>query len=211
MALDKTLSRHSRHDRLRRRTVAQGLLAQPVLHVADEGREPRPLQGQRARLSRRMEDERGAEASGPCARPQPLHRTRRQHLFPRQDRRDRRQELPADGGLHDRHDRAGISRHDDQGRPEDRGKPQDRRARRRPAPAEGRLASDSVHGPHHRLPLHLAHPRRRRRLRPRQDQGRLLEAGLRRIRFRQAMDEDAQARRDLSPSTTITPPPSVLR
>ncbi len=35
----------SRHDRLRRRAIAQGLLAQPVLHVADEGREPRPLQG----------------------------------------------------------------------------------------------------------------------------------------------------------------------
>ena len=45
--------------------------------------------------------------------------------------------------------------------------------------------------------LHLAHPRRRRRLRPRQDQGGLLEAGVRRIRLRQAMDEDAQARRDL--------------
>src|SRR5580700_8456855 len=83
-----------------------------------------------------MEDERGAEASRPGARPQPLHRARRQHLFPRQDRRDRRQELPANGGQHDRHDRAGISRHDDQGRPDNRGKPQDRRARRRPAPPE---------------------------------------------------------------------------
>src|SRR5271154_6730968 len=86
-----------------------------------------------------MEDERGAEASRPCARPQPLHRARRQHLFPGQDRRDRRQELPADGGLHDRHDGAGIPRHDDQGRPKDRGKPEDRRARRRSASPEGRL------------------------------------------------------------------------
>ena len=51
-----------------------------------------------------------------------------------QDRRDRRQELPADGGQHDGHDRAGIPRHDDQGRPQDRGQPQDRRGRGRPAP-----------------------------------------------------------------------------
>jgi hypothetical protein len=37
----QTLSRHPRHHRLRRRAVAQGLPPQPVLHVADEGREPR--------------------------------------------------------------------------------------------------------------------------------------------------------------------------
>jgi hypothetical protein len=41
----------------------------------------------------------------------------RQHLFPGQDRRHRRQELPADGRQHDRHDRRGIPRHDDQRRP----------------------------------------------------------------------------------------------
>ena len=40
-------------------------------------------------------------------------------------------------GSHDRHDRAGVPRHDGQGRPEDRGKPQDRRGRRRPASPEG--------------------------------------------------------------------------
>ena len=34
----------------------------------------------------------------------------RQHLLPGQDRRHRRQELPADGGQHDRHDRRGIPR-----------------------------------------------------------------------------------------------------
>ena len=34
-----------RHDDLRRGAVAQGLLAEPVLHVADEGRQPRTLQG----------------------------------------------------------------------------------------------------------------------------------------------------------------------
>ena len=38
----------------------------------------------------------------------------RQHLLPRQDRRDRRQELPADGGEHDRHERGGVPRHDAQ-------------------------------------------------------------------------------------------------
>ena len=83
----------------------------------------------------------------PRARPQPLHRARRQHLFPRQDRRDRRQELPADGRRHDWHDRAGIPRHDDQGRPEDRGQPQDRRARGRAAPAEGRFEHGSASPP----------------------------------------------------------------
>ncbi len=55
----------------------------------------------------------------------------------------------------------------------------------RPRKAEPRPTIDKDHGPHHRLPLHLAHPRRRRRLRPRQDPGGLLEAGVRRIRLRQ--------------------------
>src|SRR3954465_13373299 len=51
------------HD-LRCRHVAAGLSSQPVLHVADEGGEPRALQGRRARLSRRMADDRGPEAGG---------------------------------------------------------------------------------------------------------------------------------------------------
>ena len=116
----QTLSRRSRHDDFRRRAIAQRLLAQPILHVADEGGEPRSLQGERARLSRRMGDERRSEAGGAGARSQSLHRAGRQHLFPRQDRRDRRHELPADGGQHDRHDRGRISRDDGQGRPLDR-------------------------------------------------------------------------------------------
>ena len=37
---------------------------------------------------------------------------RRQHLFPGQDRRHRRQELSADGRQHDRHERGRLSRHD---------------------------------------------------------------------------------------------------
>ena len=41
----------------------------------------------------------------------------RQHLLPRQDRRHRRQELPADGRQHDRHERGGVPRHDAEGRP----------------------------------------------------------------------------------------------
>ena len=55
----------------------------------------------------------------------------RQHLFPRQDRRHRRQELPADGGQHDRHERGGVPRDDGAGRPLDRGQPGDRRGRQR--------------------------------------------------------------------------------
>ena len=60
----QALCRHSRHDDLRRRAGAAGLSPQPVLHVADEGGEPRALQGGRARLSRRLADDRGAEAGG---------------------------------------------------------------------------------------------------------------------------------------------------
>ena len=54
---------------------AQGLPPEPVLHVADEGREPRTLQGRRARLPGRMADDRGAEAGRAGARPEPLHRS----------------------------------------------------------------------------------------------------------------------------------------
>src|SRR5215831_12441231 len=64
-----------------------------------------------------MADDRGAEAGGVGARPQPLHRARRQHLFPRQDRCHRWQELPANGRQHDRNERRGLSRHDGEGRP----------------------------------------------------------------------------------------------
>jgi hypothetical protein len=45
---EQTLSRRARHHHLRCRAEPQGLLAQPVLHEPDEGREPRPLQGRRA-------------------------------------------------------------------------------------------------------------------------------------------------------------------
>src|SRR6185437_14089813 len=41
----------------------------------------------------------------------------------RQDRCDRRQELPADGRLDDRHERGGVSRHDGEGRPLSRRQP----------------------------------------------------------------------------------------
>src|SRR5439155_26080150 len=39
------------------------------------------------------------------------------HLFPREDRRHRRQELPADGRLDDRHERRAVPRHDGRRRP----------------------------------------------------------------------------------------------
>src|SRR5664279_1506874 len=70
-----------------------------------------------------MADERGAEEGCDGPRPQPLHRTRRQYLLPRQDRCYRRQELSADGRQHDRHERRGIPQHDGQGRPLDRRQP----------------------------------------------------------------------------------------
>ncbi len=87
----KTYRRHSGHDGVRRRAVAQGLSPQHVLHVAHEGREPRALQGRRTRLSGRMADDRGSEAGGARSRLQPHARARRQHLLSREDLRHRRQ------------------------------------------------------------------------------------------------------------------------
>src|SRR5690606_32067947 len=51
----------------------------------------------------------------------------------RQDRRHRRQELPADGRQHDRHERRGVPADDGRGRPFGRRQPPPRRGRRRPA------------------------------------------------------------------------------
>ena len=42
MALDKPYTDVPGHDDLRRRHVAPGLSPEPVLHVPDEGGEPRP-------------------------------------------------------------------------------------------------------------------------------------------------------------------------
>jgi hypothetical protein len=81
-AAGQTVPGRARDHHLRRRAVAQRLLAQPVLRLADEGREPRALQGRRACLPRRVADERGAEAGGAGARPEPVHRAGRQHLLP---------------------------------------------------------------------------------------------------------------------------------
>ena len=116
------------------RTVAQRLLAQPVLHVADEGREPHALQGQRrAYLDEwRMSEEQKQAVLAPHDLNLQLELGGNIY-FLAQDRRGRRQELPADGRQHDRHDRAGIPRHGDQGRPNNRRESQNRRGR--PAPA----------------------------------------------------------------------------
>ena len=43
------IRRHSRHVRVQCRALAPGLRHQHVLHVADEGREPQGLQGERSR------------------------------------------------------------------------------------------------------------------------------------------------------------------
>ena len=67
----QALPQHPRDDDLRRRAVAQGLLAEPVLHEPDEGGEPRALQGERARLSRRVADDGGAETGCARARSEP--------------------------------------------------------------------------------------------------------------------------------------------
>ena len=190
MALDKPLHRRSRHHRSRRRAVARwAIRLEPVLHVADEARPTAPaFKADERALSRPTARSTEARTQAVLdARPRTgCIDTRRQHLL-------RLAKVAAtDGhtfqqmaGSHDRHDRAEYPRHDDQGRPERRRQPQDWRARRRAAPAKGRSTMARI-----TASLYTSHiPAVGRRLRPRQDQGRLLEAGIRRIRFRQAMDE----------------------
>ena len=55
------------------------------------------------------------------ARDQLVYSNGWEHLFPRQDWRHRWKELSTDGRQHDRHDRRGVSRDDDQWRPFSRG------------------------------------------------------------------------------------------
>ncbi len=56
------LRRHPRHLRVRRRALAPGLRHQHVLHVADEGREPQGLQGERGRVPQAVPADAGADA-----------------------------------------------------------------------------------------------------------------------------------------------------
>ncbi len=60
-----------------------------------------------------------------------MHLAGRQHLLLGQDWRHRRQELSADGGQHDRHDRRGVPQHDDCGWAVGGGQPGGGRGRRR--------------------------------------------------------------------------------
>jgi protocatechuate 4,5-dioxygenase alpha subunit len=80
----------------------RGLLAEPVLHEPDEGREPARFKAnERAYLDEWPMNE--AQKQAVLARDLNAgDRGGRQHLLPRQDRRDRREELPADGREHDR-------------------------------------------------------------------------------------------------------------
>ena len=145
-----------------------------------------------------------------AARPQPLHRARRQHLFPRQDRRDRRQELPADGGQHDRHDANRNTRHDAQGRPLDRRQPPLGETATPSRAASLRLSPDkdpkmatitasvyTSHVPAIGAALDLGKTARA-----------LLEAGVRRLRILQDLARGTASPTSSSWSTTTTPPPS---
>src|SRR6266478_6369569 len=114
--IDQALRRHPRNHGLRHRPGAPGLSPEHVLHVADEAREPRALQGERACVSRCVAHERGSEARG--ARPglQSNDLTRRQHLLPCQIVRDRRQELPVRRRADGRHVAGGLRQDDARGR-----------------------------------------------------------------------------------------------
>ena len=144
-----------------------------------------------------------------------LHRARRQHLLPRQDRRHRRQELPADGRQHDRHDRRGVPRHDDRGRPLGRGQPLvgedgNAQAHRQPQGAADQKAlsmariTASVYTSH--VPaIGAAH-------RPRQDRRAVLAAACSTATSsRKQWIDGATSPTSSSSSTTTTPPRSAWR
>src|SRR5690348_11241463 len=78
---------------VRRAALASGLSRQHVLHVVDEGREPRGIQEGRGRLPEEMADDRGTARGHSPAQLGPHDRARRQHLFSLQivlHRRDRK-------------------------------------------------------------------------------------------------------------------------
>ena len=150
-----------------------GLSPAQVLHVADAGREPRGVPRRRARLSRPLPDERRAEAGGARARLHQADRPRRQHLFPRQAVEHRRLDHAEGGQLDDQHDPRRIRRDDARRRP----------LARRPA-LDPRARSN---GADHRGHRHQPRPRDRRRVRPGARPGRILEAGVRRLRMGQGV------------------------
>ena len=146
------------------------------------------------------------------ARPEPLHRAGRQHLLPRQDRRHRRQELPADGRQHDRHERGGIPRHDDQAaaarskatacsaRTATRRRTASRRARRGGTLTWPRITASvyTSHVPAIGAALDLGKTGRA-----------VLAAGVRRLRVLQAVAARSNSPTWSSWSTTTTPPRSA--
>ncbi len=98
-------------------TLAPGIRHQHVLHVADEGREPQGLQGERGGIPEEVSAHAGADRRHSQARIQSDARARRQHLFHRQARRDRRPLVPAPRRHHDRIDAGGLRQHDAGRRP----------------------------------------------------------------------------------------------
>ena len=105
----QTLSRYSRHDGLRRRPVARKgyHLNRFCMSLMKAENRARFKANERAYLDE-WPMTRRAEAGGARARLQPPDRARRQHLLPRQDLRDRRQELPVRRGADDRHEPGGV-------------------------------------------------------------------------------------------------------
>ena len=98
-------------------SLAPGLRHQHVLHVADEGGQPQGLQGERGGVPEEGSAHATADRGDPQARLQPHAGARRQHLFHRQARRDRRPLVPPSRRRHDRVHAGGLRRHDARRRP----------------------------------------------------------------------------------------------
>ncbi len=129
----------------------------------------------------------------------------------------RRQELPADGRQHDRHDRRGIPRHDDRRRPQRRRQPRARRGRQRAGapPAAGQQPKTGWSSDHGHASPPASTPRTCRRSARRSTWARRHEPYWQKVfdgyEFSQAVVEGQPARRDASWSSTTTPPPSAWR
>ena len=106
--------RRSRHHHFRRRAGPQGLPPEPVLHVADEAREPRTFPRRPGSVPGRMAPQSPKQRQGVLDMDLNTMIAEGGNIyFLAQDRRHPRPELPADGRLDDGHVRGRVPGHDD--------------------------------------------------------------------------------------------------
>ena len=191
---------------------AQGVSPQPVLHVADEAREPRAATSP---TSEAYLDEwpltRRAEAGAARPRPERGDRARAATSTSSQDRRHPRPVLPADGRLDDRHVRGRLPRHDGRRRSVDRGQPlNDLDGWAPPSTEKSEVTRPGAAGQVHRRRVHLTRAGDRRGDGPPQDRGAVLEGGLRRLRVTPKQWAKENTPTSSSSSTTTTRRRSTL-